>query len=383
MIVLPILTLYFQDHGLSLQQVFLLQVFFAIFIILTEVPSGYFADVFGRKKSLVVGAVFGFVGWTVYWLTGDFAGFLLAEFFLALSISFISGADSALLYDTLLEEGAERLYTKYEGRFLSFRTGAEAVAALIGGAMLLSMDFKELFFWQAALMFLLIPIAASIKEPSQHEAAERLGMLKIIKFVAHENKKLRYLNIFGAFLSASTLAMVWFAQPLWKSIGMPLAYFGIVWAAVNLLVAVSAYFAHKLDEYFSFKTLFAALAFVPIVIYTLLALAVSNANLIPFYVIVGITMLFWLFRGIYNPIIKDYINRETDSSIRATVLSVQSLSNSLVFSALSPFLGWVADVWSLGTAFYASALTFGIPAIVFFFLLYRHMNNKNRVTIEA
>ncbi len=377
MIVIPIITLYFQNHGLSLQQVFLLQVFFAIFLILIEVPSGYFADIFGRKKSLIIGAILGFIGWFVYWLSGDFSGFLLAEFFLALSTGFISGADSALLYDTLLTENAEKLYTKYEGRFLSLRTGTEAVAALLTGAMLLVMDFKELFFWQAIIMLLLIPIAISIKEPPQHKSTEkRPGMLKIIKFVAHENKKLRYLNIFGAFLSASTLTMVWFSQPLWKSVGMPLVYFGIVWAFANLLVALSSFFAHKLDEWFSFKKLFTTLAFVPIALYALLAFTVSNSHLIPFYIIVGITMLFWLFRGVYNPIIKDYINRETSSDIRATVLSVQSLFNSLIFSALSPFLGWVADLWSFSTAFYASALIFGIPAIIFFLLLYKQMDTE-------
>ncbi len=380
MIVLPIITLYFQDHGLSLQQVFLLQVLFAIFLILTEVPSGYFADTFGRKNSLVVGAVLAFIGYLVYWLAMGFTGFLFAELFLAISTGFISGADSALLYDTLLAENVKELYTKFEGGFLSLRTGAESVAALISTVLLLTMGFKELFFWQAILMLLLIPIAISIKEPPQHKTIKkRMSILQIIRFATHENKKLKYLNIFGAFLSASTLAMVWFAQPLWKNVGMPLTYFGIVWAIANLTVAVSAYFAHKLDTYFSFKKLFATLAFVPIALYALLAIAVSNSASLPYFVIVGVTLLFWLFRGVYNPIIKDYINRETSSDIRATVLSVQSLFNSLVFSALSPFLGWVADIWSFATAFYVSALTFGIPAIIIFLFLHSHITSRKKV----
>mgnify|MGYP002725446667 CR=1 FL=1 len=374
MIVLPILTLYFMDHGLTMQQVFLLQVFFAVLVILIEVPSGYFADVFSRKSSLTIGAIFGFAGFIAYWLADGFSGFLFAEFFLALSVGFLSGADSAILYDTLLAENVEKLYTKYEGRFLSFRTGTEAIAALIGTSLLLIMPFKDLFFCQAIIMFFMIPIALSIKEPEVHVAKEeRKSVLQVLKFAIHENPKLRYLNTFGAFLYSSTLVMVWYSQPLWKNIGMPLVYFGIVWAGMNLLVALSSFFAHKLDEHLSFKTLFTWLAFVPIVIYSLLALAVHNSEFIPYYVIVAVTALFWIFRGFYTPIIKDYINKEADSSTRATVLSVQSLFNNLIFSALSPFLGWVADIWSFGTAFYISALVFGIPAIIFFFLLHARM----------
>ncbi len=374
MVAMPIFVLYLQDNGLSIKEVFFLQVFFTISMLLFEVPSGYFADRFGRKLSLILGLIFGLVAYTVYYFAYGIHTLLLAEFIVAISGAFLSGANSALLYDTLQEEKQQHSYMKYEGRMYSFIMSSEAIAAVLSGVLVAVLTFRELFLVQAFVILLAIPIALTLKEPKVYKTSKPKSISQIVKFIAHENKKLLYLNIFGGILGASTWVMVFFAQPVWKGVEMPLMYFGFVWAGANLLVAASSYFAHKLDSYFSFRTLFATLAFVPIALYTVLALAVSNSASLSYFVIVGITMLFWLFRGAYNPIIKDYINRETSSDIRATVLSVQSLFNSLIFSALSPFLGWVADLWSFSTAFYVSALTFGVPSIIFFLLLHKRMD---------
>jgi len=73
---------------------------------------------------------------------------------------------------------------------------------------------------------------------------------------------------------------------------------------------------------------------------------------------------FWLLRGVYNPIIIDYVQRIANSSERATVLSINALAGRLVFSITSPFLGWTADVWSLQVAFLCSGVIFGCLTLI-------------------
>jgi hypothetical protein len=51
-----------------------------------------------------------------------------------------------------------------------------------------------------------------------------------------------------------------------------------------------------------------------------------------------VSSFFWIFRGLNGPIIKDYVNREVESKMRATVLSVKNLAFRIVFSILSPFV---------------------------------------------
>ena len=103
LLILPTIVLFFQANGLSLTEVFVLQSFFSVSIVILEVPTGYFADVFGRKLSLVAGNGLAFLGLLVYCFAHEFWGFLAAELVLGLGASFTSGSDSALLYDSLLE----------------------------------------------------------------------------------------------------------------------------------------------------------------------------------------------------------------------------------------------------------------------------------------
>lgn len=373
MVVMPIITLYFQESGLLIRDIFVLQVIFSVAIVLLEVPSGYFADVVGRKGSLILGVVVGTAGFLMYYLALGFWGFAAAEILLAISAAFLSGADSAFLYDTLQQYGAVDQHTRHQGRIISATRISEAAASLVGGFLATIIALKSIFLVEFLVMALAIPIVFSMKEPEIPPATEkRKTIFQILSFALRENKKLLYLNIFSGVISTVTLVMVWFAQPYWEKLDVPLFYFGIMWAGLNILVAVGAFFAHRLEKFFSLRALFGFIAILPIIFYGLLALGIK-------YLALTIIPLFWVLRGVFQPISLDYINRETDSSTRATVVSISQLFGRAFFSVLSPFLGWIADVWSLETAFAASALVFGILSVLSFLLLYSRMKGSPKL----
>ena len=373
MVVMPVITLYFQESGLLIRDIFVLQVIFSVAIIVLEVPSGYFADVFGRKWSLILGVVIGTSGFLMYYLAFGFWGFAIAEILLAASAAFLSGADSAFLYDTLQQYGATDQHTRHQGRIISATRVSEAVASLVGGFLATIIALKNIFLVEFLVMLVAIPIVFSMKEPKiPPRADKRKNIFQILSFALHENKKLLHLNIFSGVISTVTLVMVWFAQPYWGKLEVPLLYFGIMWAGLNMLVAVGAYFAHRLEKFFSFRTLFSFIAVSPIVLYGLLALGIK-------YLALAVIPLFWVLRGVFQPISLVYINRETDSSTRATVVSISQLFSRAFFSVLSPFLGWIADVWSLETAFLASAIVFGVLSLFSFLLLYSKMKRDPMV----
>ena len=124
MFAMPIIVLFFLDHGLSMTQVIYLQVIFSLIIVGLEVPSGYFADKVGRKISLVVASFLGFLGFLIYAFSFNFFGFLIAEIVLGIGSSFMSGADSALLYDTLIECGIQGKYKQIEASLRELRVSS-------------------------------------------------------------------------------------------------------------------------------------------------------------------------------------------------------------------------------------------------------------------
>ena len=72
MIVMPIVVLFFQENGLSLQEVMILQGIYSFMVAAMEIPSGYLADVFGRKNTLILGAIFCFFGFLIISLSFSF-----------------------------------------------------------------------------------------------------------------------------------------------------------------------------------------------------------------------------------------------------------------------------------------------------------------------
>ena len=99
---MAIITLFWKDQiGLTLTDVLLLQAIFSIATVVMEYPSGYLSDRLGYRFSLLLASLLAISGWATYTMAGSFTTVLLAEIQLGVSYAFISGADSALLFETL------------------------------------------------------------------------------------------------------------------------------------------------------------------------------------------------------------------------------------------------------------------------------------------
>mgnify|MGYP002039676018 CR=1 FL=1 len=165
MLAMPIIVLFFQEHGLTLTEVMILQSIYSLTVALVEIPSGYFADYFGRKNSMILSCTFLFLGYLIFSNYVGFSIFILAEILLALGSALMSGADSAIMYDTLLEEGKQEDYTKFEGRTYAIGNFSEAIAGLLGG-LLATISLLLPFQIQSFILFLSIPVAFTLIEPS-------------------------------------------------------------------------------------------------------------------------------------------------------------------------------------------------------------------------
>ena len=118
-----------QVRGLSATEFGALKAVYYTAVVLLEVPLGVLADRIGRKRALIAGAAFNCLGCALYVVATDFATFALAEACFAFSTAFVSGASSALLYDSLRAESRERDYPRWEGRSRSAALLASSVPA--------------------------------------------------------------------------------------------------------------------------------------------------------------------------------------------------------------------------------------------------------------
>ena len=102
-------------RGLSTLEFGFLQSIYYFVAVSLEVPSGVVADRFGRKHALVFGALLTVAGSLLRIVAFDFWVFALAEVLYAAALALVSGADSAILYDSLDADGRADEYARYEG----------------------------------------------------------------------------------------------------------------------------------------------------------------------------------------------------------------------------------------------------------------------------
>lgn len=336
---LPIIVLFYEENGLSLGDIFLLEGLYALTATILEIPSGYLSDRWGRKRTLVIGAFTGFLSIVTYSLSTGFFGFLLAEILIAVMTSFYSGTIEALTYDTLLEMRETDRFRRITGHQSATRFLCEAAASIIGGLL-------ALHFLRLPVIAVLFPygiaclVALTLEEPSRHKLQEQkhLSTLwRITKNSLGRNRALRGIMLIHSLLSMLAMSVFWFTQPYQSIIGLPLWLFGAAHAAVVATGALAASSIHRFEKWMDDRFLLIGIAF--IVILSMIALGSITA-------LWGLLFLFgtraaW---GLLSPLTADLVNRMTTSDIRATVLSIRSFGFRLLFALLAPLIGYGADV---------------------------------------
>ena len=372
MLYIPAVKLFYVENGLNDTDLFVLHAFYSFVIFLSEVPSGYLADVIGRKKTMVGGLFLGTAGFAAYASTSSYMGFLLAEIALGLGQSFISGADSALLYDSLLQENRAHKYLRDESRITASGNAAEALAGIVF-TLLAFQSMRHYYAIQTFITIIGLITAFFLIEPTQHAKTAKIGFDGIWHAVTntllHQKQLSRYI-LFSSLIGFASLSMAWFAQIFLYEAGVKQANFGIYWTALNAMVFLGSLSAHRIDRLLSNR---GALIYI---LFFLSTGFIATSQFITSYGI-GLLLIFKFVRGSAHPILKERINALTTSEVRATVLSLRSLVIRILFAALAPLLGWCTERISLESALILCGTIILFPGIILLFLIFRTMTTSS------
>lgn len=344
----PVIVLFWQANGLSIPQVMTLQSLFALLVVALEVPSGYLADAMGRTRVLVLAGAAQTAAIGVYSLGRSFAGFLAGEALFAVAISLASGADAAFVYDTLKSSGREDEYPQVMGRTRSIELVTLGVANAAGG-FIGAFDLRLTILLSVPFFALMIPVSLFFVEPGVRSGTQRKGLpsVALIRRTVLENREARRLIVFGAVLFTFNAGGLWLYQPYFSLCGLPVWSFGLVFASFQLAAALSARSTARLMKKLGTVPLLAMMAAAALAAYVLM-----GSFTIPF----GFLFVYlqqWV-RGGENIVLGDAMNRYADSSVRATILSIQSLAGRLGYSALLPLVGFAAERLTVQQTFLAT-----------------------------
>lgn len=366
---MAIITLFWKEHiGLMLTQILLLQSIFSIATVLLDYPAGYLSDRLGYRLALNIASLFGIVGWGIYTVAATFTHVMVAEIMLGISLSFISGADSALLYETLRADGKERLYARFEGRMNGFAQSGEALGALFAGVIYAAAPLLP-FFLQVGVWLTALGVTRLLVETKRESAIAPHSHLaeafRTARYALIDNRRLRYTILLSTLLGIASFFPVWLIQPYMRQAGVPLAWFGPVWTGANLTVALGALASHRMQYRLGDRKML-------IIFFLLIATGYFGLGIVGgvwgflFY------YLLTVMRGLRGPMLLDHLQSESPSADRASILSLQSVSFRICFACTGPFVGKLADTVGVQETFHLLLYAFLVTLPLFSLLFLRN-----------
>jgi MFS family permease len=364
-----IYTVFFNIRGLSILQISLLLGWWALTVLVFEIPSGALADRWSRKKMLVLAPLIKsgcFIVW--FFARGNFYLYGLGFMFWGISESFVSGTTQALLYDQLKHAGKSGDYERALGRKTFFSHLALAIS-LVSGGVIAGYSLNWAILFSVIPLLLSAVFAALLKEAPKAESTKEIHYLEYMKIAFQEvkgNHVLLYLFSYFGIVCITFGTLEEFDQLYYHLVKLPIFAFGIagfVWSALN---AIGAHYAYKLTDKSWVFYLFPLLSSIGIII-------VARFPSVP---IIAVLWFSYFLAAPLQVLAESRIQRNIKSASRATVTSINAFFLNLSAALLSPILGFIGKVWNLQAIY----LSMGILLLVFAFWAFLV---RNRTAVKA
>lgn len=341
---------YEERLGLTVAAILGLQSYNTAMRALLDLPFGVLADRWSRRGCMMASGTCLFAACAALLAWPSFAAACFAETLLAMATAFRSGADSALLFDALESEGQGALYAAVESRSQAIAAVGSGGGAVLGG-LLASLDPRLPYAASGLVALVGIAIAWGLPE-ARHRVAVApapVARLRGAFDVVVSSPGVRWVVGLAVFSVVVSHVYFYLQQPYLREVGVPVALFGVVFAATKAVTALVANYAHRVDERAGESGAAALMGVVPAVGLGAMALSTGPAGAV------------WiltrgLLDGLWMPLVNIYMNRRVGADLRATMLSAQSVAARLTLSLSLALFGLATSALPLGVLLSGAAV---------------------------
>ena len=348
---LPVYFLFFQSK-LDLADVLLLESVYFASVVAMEVPSGWFSDMFGRKRTLIAASLILCAAYILFLQANSFNMFAIAQMLLAAGIAFNSGTDTSFLLETTQALGIQDEYGAREANAIRFNFLGTAVAAVLGGLAAIP-DFRGAYVLSFVGAVGLLAITIRFTEPlpaNPSSKTRRVGFIKqIVSCIGLlRNIRLLWLSVFAVFMIVMNHIPYEFYQPFVKELAREYEIMKATPFLTSLHLAltmvVAAWFASKSiqirDRIGIGATLISA-AGLQLAMITVMHFFVNIPAAIA-------TLLRSCPRALMTAPLNAAVAPNVPTSMRATFLSLRSLFGRLGFASTLAFFAYAVggDEWA-------------------------------------
>jgi len=344
--VYPVYLIMFTERGFSLMDVSILMMFWALPVVILELPTGFLADLWSKKKMMVIGMVLKALGFFLWLVSGSFLFAVLGFFCWAVQESFCSGSRQALLYEAVTHENVSISYEKAAGICSMIEMAGIAFAMITGGILYAYSPTLTLLASSAAALISAF-IGLSLKEYKNEEAPEE-GFKDFFKsiFTLIKTKPALLTILAASGLAGGAYGLVDEYDGLWAhdNYGVPLVFIG-VWSAIRFGVqGLGSFFAER----FSFDSADDKKKKKTVPLLVLAGLVFASTVFLPPVIGIPLYFLWYGLMALFSVVLEAELQRLVTSDVRSTMLSLSSFIVTLSAFVLAPLFGLVSERFGLG-----------------------------------
>jgi len=362
----PFIILIFVTWGYTLFEIGILVLIQQIIIFLLEIPSGVLADNFGKKTELLVCFAFYIISFIFYFLGPVFIFIILGAIFYGLGEAFRSGTHKAMELDWMERNDLLEYKAFIYGQTRSWSLYGSALNSIFAILFIFILPADRWIFLIATIPFMIdFALIATYPKYMNRSSPDDHSNLKTLmkKSVKNIGEMLKSVDLRKSILSSSSYDAIFkglkdFIQPImtflivFLCVDLQLAesnqedytklILGILYAIVYLMSSFSSRNAYRFSNLFkdspsAYNLLFDLFGAAMIIIGGFLIIGFSW----------GVILLYLIIYMLYNlrrPILVGHIGNQVPSEKRATILSVEAQSKSIITAILAPVFGLIADV---------------------------------------
>lgn len=347
--------------------------------VLLEVPTGSWADRFGRKRVLIIGQLLCTLGFVAISINHSFGAFLLFEVLYGTQSALFSGALEALVYDNLKYYQIDRSFPEYRCNAESLTLVGFAGSALLSGVIVKWYGYEPLYWLQVLSAGVTLCLLCSI----QDRGAEDPNIRKLnnnywkilassIKYVRKNLSALKSLLFGAAYWSIWIIFLIF--QPLLFAELLHNERVELVGIMIALQCVLTALGKTGLMRYAQGKSLYTAMGL----------FIISAGSIVGCFYIYRLPMafvlwlLFWIFSYVPYAMASNIEHALIPSRLRATILSLKGFMISLIKSGYLLVFGILGDLYSYRTSFWVMGWIYALIISGFYFLVLRdrHIRHK-------
>ena len=329
--------LYLTQKGMSTFEIAMYSTIFNFFMAIFEIPTGYIGDRIGNRNSMIVGSFL--LGLhAVFMLVCNYKPILLVLGVVeAISYTFISGSDGALLYILLEQEGAEKKYITVNSYFLAIQSAIMGITIFFG-ALIAEYSWSLVYGLQALLLFSSSLILLGIKETKIHNNKSKdnrnKNKYKLSKYILHNSIPLFVIFVLGASISDGVFCGYYnINQLIFAKMNISLAMIGVFFSLSYFINTVAYLLVNVLIRFFNRRQIFTYCFCLQAVVFIIMANS-DDKVLFMIWSIIACFIPEILFI-LADSIIQDYIISE----YRATILSIVSMLRSCISALCYGLMG--------------------------------------------